>query len=190
MRHCKLVTYPARGRFRGLDYKRKGFAPYLITIQLHHRVHNLNLAFGSHGAGLSKVQRSRSGPAGRRRDSVGARKGGRRKRSLGSREGSKGRREKTRRRRERGNRRGRKGPARESGTRPKSVHGVGIRQELGPMLGKASARLSLFLFGSETVSGGSFAGSPCRTTEGTIFGRREKRQWGRSCPMPARNVTS
>lgn len=33
-----------------------------------------------------------------------------------------------------------------------------IRQELGPMLGKASARLSLFLFGSEAVSGGQFCG--------------------------------
>ena len=101
--------------------------PYLITVQLHHRVLNLDLAFGSHGACLSKVQRrSRSGPAGRRSESVCARKGSRRKRSLGRREGSKRRREKTR-RRERGNgRRGRKGPARESGTRPKSVHGVGI----------------------------------------------------------------
>lgn len=114
-------------------YKKGQEPPYLITIQFHHRVLDLDSAFGGHRAELGEVQ-GRGGSRPGSSNSGGAREKRCRGRSLG---GSRGKREKAS--RERG-RRG-QGPARESGTRPKSEHRGGRRA-----FGK-SARISLFLFG-------------------------------------------
>lgn len=153
-----VIRGPDQPEFRTI--KAWEIAAYLITIQFHHRVLDLDLALGRHGAGLSEVRRrDRSGPAGSSGESLVAREErGRRNGSLGEGRG-RGRREKTRRKRERGGgrrRRGRKGPARESGTGPKSVHRLGDSNLSRRMLlGKGvSARWNpLNLFGSE--DGGS-----------------------------------
>lgn len=148
-----------------------GRSPYLVTIQFHHRVLDLDLALGRHGAGLSEVRRrDRSGPAGSSGESLRAREErSRRDGSLG--EGRGRRREKTRRRkRERGRgrrRRGRKGPARESGTEPKSVHCLGDsilsqRMLFGKGVSAMESSQSVWLGG---LGFGGLQGSPRRREE-------------------------
>jgi hypothetical protein len=77
---------------REFNYKKE--RPYLITVQFHHWVLDLDLGvLGSHGAGLGQVQGSRSGPAGRRGDAGSTRKTkGRGERSLRGRRRRRGKR--------------------------------------------------------------------------------------------------